>query len=220
MLNKSKIKSWFPNKTFFSVLVPFLANIIPSASFQLLVKNFRNHYWFLSLISSNQSVIKCILVVPSAQTVKRLPTMQETWVQSLGQEDPLEKEMASHSSINAWKIPWTKEPGGLQSMGSQRVGHDWVTSFHFTSKISRNCPLSGTSPLPPGISKHLRVFSGLLQYSLNGFPSALVLLKSVFTGEIFENVRQCHFSIQYGLCFLNLFRIKVQVFCTIRPHLI
>ena len=59
-----------------------------------------------------------------AQTVKRLPTMWETWVQSLGQEDLLEKEMATHSSILAWKIPWTEKPGRLQSMGSQRVGHD------------------------------------------------------------------------------------------------
>ena len=59
-----------------------------------------------------------------AQTVKRLPTMRETWVQSLGREDLLEKEMASHSSILAWKIPWTEEPGRLQSMGSQRIGHD------------------------------------------------------------------------------------------------
>ena len=56
--------------------------------------------------------------------VKRLPAMHETWVRSLGQEDPLEKEMATHSSIPAWKIPWTEEPGGLQSMGQQRVGHD------------------------------------------------------------------------------------------------
>ena len=50
--------------------------------------------------------------------------MWETWVQSLGWEDPLEKEMATHSSVLAWRIPWTEEPGGLQSMGSQRVGHD------------------------------------------------------------------------------------------------
>ena len=55
---------------------------------------------------------------------KRLPTMQETGVQSLGREDLLEKEMATHSSILAWNIPWTEEPGRLQSMGSQRVGHD------------------------------------------------------------------------------------------------
>ena len=59
-----------------------------------------------------------------AQTVKRLPTMRETRVQSLGQEDPLEKEMATHSSTLAWKIPWMEEPGRLQSVGSQRVGHD------------------------------------------------------------------------------------------------
>ena len=59
-----------------------------------------------------------------AQTVKCLPTMQETWVQSLGREDLLEKEMASHSSILAWKIPWMEEPDRLQSMESQRVGHD------------------------------------------------------------------------------------------------
>ena len=59
-----------------------------------------------------------------AQTVKRLPTMWETRVQSLGQEVTLEKEMATHSSILAWKIPWMEEPSRLQSMGSQRVGHD------------------------------------------------------------------------------------------------
>jgi len=59
-----------------------------------------------------------------AQMVKRLPTMWETWVQSPGWEDLLEKEMATHSSILAWKIPWTEEPGRLQSVGLQRVGHD------------------------------------------------------------------------------------------------
>ena len=59
-----------------------------------------------------------------AWMVKHLPTMRETWVRSLGREDPLEKEMAAHSNIHAWKIPWTKEPGGLQSMESQRVRHD------------------------------------------------------------------------------------------------
>ena len=56
--------------------------------------------------------------------VKRLSTMRETWVRPLGQEDPLEKEMAIHSSTIAWKIPWTEKLGRLQSMGSQRVGHD------------------------------------------------------------------------------------------------
>ena len=59
-----------------------------------------------------------------AQRLKHLPAMRETWVQSLSQEDPLEKEMATHSSIPAWRIPWTEEPGGLQSTGLQTVGHD------------------------------------------------------------------------------------------------
>ena len=58
------------------------------------------------------------------QTVKNLSAMQETWAQPLGQEDPLEEEMATHPSILAWRIPWTEEPGGLQSMGPQRVTHD------------------------------------------------------------------------------------------------
>ena len=59
-----------------------------------------------------------------AQMVNNLPAMQKTWVRSLSWEDSLEKEMATHSSILAWEIPWTEEPGGLQSMGSQRVRHD------------------------------------------------------------------------------------------------
>ena len=64
--------------------------------------------------------------------------MQETWVQSLGQEDPLEKEMATHSSTFAWKIPWMEEPGGLQSMESQRVRHDWATSLIILNIIDGN----------------------------------------------------------------------------------
>ena len=63
-----------------------------------------------------------------AQTVKNLPEMQETRVQSLGGEDPLENEVATHSSILSWRIPWTEEPGGLQSVGLQRVGHHGVTN--------------------------------------------------------------------------------------------
>ena len=62
-----------------------------------------------------------------ALMVKSQSAVQETWVRSLGQEDPLEKSIATHSSIPDWKIPWTEEPGGLQSMGLQRVGHDWET---------------------------------------------------------------------------------------------
>ena len=63
-----------------------------------------------------------------AQMVKNLPEMQETQVWSLGQEDPLEKGMATHSSILAWRVPWTEEPGGLQPVGSQRVRHNWATN--------------------------------------------------------------------------------------------
>ena len=66
----------------------------------------------------------CIWASLVAQRLKRLPAMWETWVQSLGREDPLEKEMATHSSILAWRILWMEEPDGLQFMGSQRVGHD------------------------------------------------------------------------------------------------
>ena len=62
-----------------------------------------------------------------AQTVKNLPEMQETWVRSLGWEDPLERGLATHSSILVWRIPWTEEPGRLQSVGSQRVRHDETT---------------------------------------------------------------------------------------------
>ena len=73
-----------------------------------------------------------------AQMVKRLPAVQDTRVWSLGWEDPLEKAMATHSSTLAWKIPWTEEPGRLQSMGSQRVGHDWGTSVS-VSCATRYC---------------------------------------------------------------------------------
>ena len=66
-----------------------------------------------------------------AQRIKHLPVMQKTWVQSLGWEDSLEKEMATHSSILAWRIPWTEEPSKLQSVGLQRVRHDWATSLSF-----------------------------------------------------------------------------------------
>ena len=73
-------------------------------------------------VKNNPSTVGLASVV--IQMVKQLPAMREIWVRSLGWEDPLEKEMATHSSILAWKIPWMEEPGRLQSMGSQRVGYD------------------------------------------------------------------------------------------------
>ena len=78
------------------------------------------------------SIYFYIYISRVAQLVKNLPAMQETWVQSLSQEDPLEKGMATHSIILAWRIPWTEEPGVFLSMGSQRIGHDWETNT-FTS---------------------------------------------------------------------------------------
>ena len=69
-------------------------------------------------------------LVSTAQMVKNLPALQETGLQSLGQGDPQEKEMASHSSVLAWRIPWTEEPDRLQSMRSQRVEHDKVTNIY------------------------------------------------------------------------------------------
>ena len=80
-------------------------------------------------------MIIVVLTSPVTQTIKPLPTMRETWVQSLGWEDLLEKEMATHSSILAWKIPWTEEPGRLQSMGSQSQTR--LSDFPFTLYIPR-----------------------------------------------------------------------------------
>ena len=70
------------------------------------------------------AVQRCLWASLGSSAGKESPAMQETPVPFLGREDPLEKEMATHSSVLAWKIPWTEEPGGLESMGSQRVGHD------------------------------------------------------------------------------------------------
>ena len=86
------------------------------------------------------SFITFVFLQPSlvAQMVKRLPTMRETRIRFLGQKDRLEKEMATHSSILAWKIPRTEKPGRLQSMGLQRVGHDWATSLTFVFKTLYN----------------------------------------------------------------------------------
>ena len=96
-----------------------------------LIHSFANgHLGFfhvLAIVNSSEVDIK-VHVSSVAQMVKRLSTMRETRVWSLGWEDPLEKEMATHYSTIGWKIPWTEEPGKLQFMGSQRVRHDWATS--------------------------------------------------------------------------------------------
>ena len=84
-----------------------------------------------------------------AQLVKNLPAMQETWVQSLSWEDPLEKEVATHSSALTWRIPGTEEPGGLQSMGSQTVGDDCATKFHFHFHRHYKSPSNDLCTLEP-----------------------------------------------------------------------
>ena len=91
-------------------------------------KGLKRSSWYNVMSQDKTCHVKTSLV---AQMVKCLPTMQKTRVQSLGREDLLEKEVATHSSILAWKIPWMEEPGRLWSMGSQRVGHDWATSLSF-----------------------------------------------------------------------------------------
>ena len=96
--------------------------------------------WFRSIIF----IVHFSFLV--AQRLKCLPAMWETWVGFLGQEAPLEKEMTTHSSILVWRIPWTEEPGGQQSTGSQRVGHNWMTSLSVLLLLHQlNFSLSGTS---------------------------------------------------------------------------
>ena len=88
---------------------------------------------FVSLLFLSTGRTPFLLILSSlvAQKVKNLPAIHKIWIQSLGQEDPLEKEMSTHSSILAWRIPWTEEPGRLQSMGLQRVRHDWASWLSF-----------------------------------------------------------------------------------------
>ena len=95
-----------------------------------------------------------------AQRLKRLPAMWETQVESLGREDPLEKEMATHSSILAWRIPWTEEPGRLHSTGSQRVGHDFTFTQQASSKREGKL-MALTIILPPGQHDTIRRFPDL-----------------------------------------------------------
>ena len=162
----SKLKEWIPpsaprdnlniwvgggeesyNESFRNKIRKCPLSAVNPHSMDMKVKSVSQHFLhlqtvFIFLSSHNNifiwndiylSIIRTSLV---AQMVKRLSTMWETWVWSLGEEDPLEKEMAIHSSTIAWKIPWTEEPGRLQSTGSQRVGHDWAKAINLISIIS------------------------------------------------------------------------------------
>ena len=90
-----------------------------------------SHFSRVRLCATSLVLLCSLSLVP--QMIKNLPAMQETRVWSLDQEDRLKKEMAAHSSILTWRIPWTEEPGGLQSLGSQWVGHDWATNTYTLS---------------------------------------------------------------------------------------
>ena len=147
-----------------------------------------------------------------AQRIKRLPAMQETQVQSLGWEDPLEKEMATHSSTLAWRIPWTEEPGRLQSTGSQRVGHDWATSLQWLYNIQLKTS-RGVLFLPPS-DAYIRSFLYLLYTLIKLYytkalsdqtsslaPDWILLLQrprtlaSFCSATTFQSV---HFFVQFG----------------------
>ena len=115
--------------------------------------------WLCSQKSSSMLFLVCFSVLLwenwaslVAQSVKNLPAVQETPVWSLGREDPLEKEMATHASILVWRISWTQEPGGLQSMESKRAGHDWATHTLRKLKVEeerkQNTPPKSPHPAP------------------------------------------------------------------------
>ena len=118
VVTMSRMKS--DNFLQWSAYMVFLQNWSPLKACRLWLFSSTERWQFW--LSSQSSLV--------AQLVKNLPTVQETRVRSLGWGDPLEKEMATHSSILAWKISQTEEPGGLQSMGSQRAGHGWETNTH------------------------------------------------------------------------------------------
>ena len=111
-------------------LFPLFPHLFPMEWWDRMPWSLFSECWALSqLFHSPLSLFTRASLV--AQRLKCLPGMWETRVRSLGREDPLEKEMATYSSTLAWRIPWREEPGRLQSMGSQRVRHDWATSLHF-----------------------------------------------------------------------------------------
>ena len=142
---------------------------------------------------------------PGGAVVKNLSAIQETWVQSLGQEEPLEKGMATHSSILAWESPWTEEPGRLQSMGSQRVRYDWAHSFcidfgidHLVMSMCRvvSCVV-GRGHLPWPV------------HSLGKTLLAFALLHLVFKGQ---TCLLLHVSLDFQLLHSNPLWWKEQLF--------
>jgi len=135
-----------------------------------------------------------------AQMVKNPPAMWETWVQSLGWGDPLENEKATNSNILAWRIPWTEEPGGLQSMGSRRVWHNWMT---FTFPASGSFPVSwlfASGDQTIGASASASVLPVNIQ---SWFPLGLTGLISMLSRGLLESLLQRHnlISLQHSAFF-------------------
>ena len=152
--HKWKEYAWIPSRVVWGVVgkrYPTPVEISsPHRQLRDIFKHTGERIWVLKFALNYSSLV--------AGMVKCLPAMRETQIQSLGQKDPLEKEKATHCSILAWKIPWTEEPGRLQSMWSQRVGHNWATSlslFHFHSH--KNC--GGDFPGGP-VAKNLPAGAG------------------------------------------------------------
>ena len=134
--------------------------------------------------------------------VKNLPTVQDTWVQFLGWEDPLEKETAAHSSILAWRIPWTEEPGGLQCMASRRVGHDWATKPPPPCTVETN---QGRWILVTGGDfsdrmvrcSYLRVWHSSWSFSLNEELRYASIIEETISAEIPANLYTAHPSFTF-----------------------
>ena len=150
---------------------------------------------------SGRNVRSYLLTSLVAQRVKRLSTMRETRVRSLGWEDPLEKEMAIHSSTIAWKIPRTEEPGRLQSMGSQRVRHDWATSRSHSSFNFLPFRRIVKGQLADALLLYLTLASLTLLMSL--IPLSLTLWGSRFCGSKYSGLGTVHVKFKSHLCHLT-----------------
>ena len=145
--------------------------------------------------------------------------MQKIWVQSLGQEDLLEKEMAPHSSTLAWKIPWMQESGGLQSMGSQRVGQHWATSLSFTftlhcPSVVKNLPAEQETQVPfrqeDPLEKEMATHSSILAWEIpwTEEPAGLQSLGSERVGHSRVTEQPQH---NKTLCFPYILRLSFQL---------
>ena len=161
--------------------------------------------------SFDWNIFLCLLVLTDFLFVSML---QETGVRSLGWEDPLEEGMATHSGILAWRIPWTEEPGGLQSIGSQRVEHEWVTNTHAHSYISslassrrngliKRCPVGLKSAVLPGHQSQVPAPPADTSKLICGSPSFMVctLLNLMLLHWFGWSVNLCMSPLRTGFLF-------------------